>query len=680
MKISYSILKQYCDVPLEPEKLSELLTNHGIKVERLELLNNGDSLFESEITANRPDCLSFIGIAREVALLTKRPFHHSRPKSARSGLRSPKIPFIQINNPKLCPIYIGRIIRNIKVASSPDWLRLPLETIGFRSINNIVDITNFVMMETGQPLHAFDLDKLNGKQIIVRIAKMGEKIVAIDGKTYELSPETLVIADATKAVAIAGIMGSKDTEVTEDTKNILLESAYFQGANIRGSSRYLALSSDSSYRFERGVDPHGVEVGSQRASELILELASGELTDYQSLDFFNHKERRVVLRLEHIKRILGASISLPEIKRILKRLGFITKKSNNKMLELIIPSFRQDINLEIDVIEELARVRGYDRIPATAPGIELKTSEEDKLLEVMKTTRSLFVEAGYNEVLTNSFWDIPRFGAEFADKEVFSTPNSATNSCIGLLDTKGKIDRYLRTNLNKGLLDVFYLNENYLRGETQKVIKLFEISKIYLSAKHQNDKTITEKFHLGLLDTDGFYSVKGAISELFMLLGISDKISYSLETNNDKNTVAVFLQKKNIGYLGALGQAGICELDFESIVQEADLAKKYQVFPRLPTIRRDLAIVVSENTPWQEIEKTTREAMRLSAQETPLEKIEFFDLYRGKQVKEGHKSIAFSLTFRHPEKTLSNEGVDAVVKTVVSVLEKNLQASLRTPR
>ncbi|MDI6787987.1 MAG: phenylalanine--tRNA ligase subunit beta [Planctomycetota bacterium] len=705
MKISYSLLKQYYPIFIPPKRLAEILTNHGIHVENLEERGD-DALFEFEITANRQDCLSFIGIAREVALLTgakvKRNSQFAptggrlspaiRPdgrafKSRNSQLKGRSTPFIQIKDPKLCPIYIGRIIRDVKVGPSPEWLCSALESIGLRSINNVVDITNFVMMETGQPLHAFDLDKLDGHKIIVRNVCKGEKIMTIDGKTYELSAQTLVIADARRPVAIAGIMGGKDTEVTSATKNILLESALFEGTNIRRSSRHLKLSSDSSYRFERAVDPKGVENASRRATELILQFASGSLTDYQSLDYLKYKEKRISLRLERISRVLGITIPLPEIKRILRGLGF-GLLSGGKTLRVVVPSFRQDVSGEIDIIEELARVWGYERIPTEAPCIPLRVAQEDKQGEVMNIARKTLVESGYNEVLTNSFWD----------KSNIMEPQNL----IGLLDPESTTDRFLRNNLSRGLLETFNLNENYLHSEPQNIIKLFEISKTY----HKDNK---EYLTLGVLDNTGFYSLKGTIRDLFNALGLTECISYrfaTLTTSGDssqtlmkilqdkmsypsgiKNIMVININDIAAGYLGVVSeQIALSEIDFEAIIQYANLSKQYMPFIRLPAIKRDIAIVVPEKTRWDEIEKVCKEAVSSSttdfteSKDVPLESLEFFDLYRGKQVPEGHKSIAFSLTFRHPEKTLSGEAVDEVIKKVVSALEQNIHASLRTSK
>ena len=668
MKITYAILKEYCPVALEPKKLADLLTRHGLKVESLE--GQGDNtVFEFEITANRPDCLSFTGIAREVALITKaKCIPQSALRILQTKARSGS--FIEIKDSKLCPMYIGRIIRNVKVGQSPAWLKAHLESLGSRSINNIVDITNWVLLETGQPLHAFDLDKLSGQQIVVRSANKGEKMLAIDAKAYVLTPDMLVIADNKNPVALAGIMGGKDTEVTESTKNILLESAYFNPACIRRTSRQLALPTDSSYRFERIVNPKGVEVASQRATQLILELAGGAIDGYQSLDYLKYKDRKVMLRPERISRILGISIPAPEIKRILVGLGVKIVSSKPKALSLLIPSFRPDLNLEIDVIEELARIRGYDKIPVTPPCIGLKVAQSDKIYDVTRIARSHLVESGYNESMTNSFWD----------KGLVSP--AEINRLVGLSAPDGTTDRFLRNNLIKGLLEVFNLNENYLHSETQKNIRLFEISKTY----HRFGDSTKEGFSLGIIDNAGFYSLKGALTGLFSVLGLNGKVAFAAQASvvvpaGLENIVGINLDNNPIGYLGTMQQGettiGVLELDFEALISRADLTRQYKSFIRLPAVTRDIAVVVPESITWAQIESISRQVLIPSVQDIPLEKIEFFDIYRGKQVPAGHKSIAFSLTFRHPTRTLASQAVDSVVKTVVDALAKDLKATLR---
>ena len=661
---------------LEPKMLADLLTRHGVKVENLE--GQGDNtVFEFEITANRPDCLSFIGIARETALIAGAKIKPGQ-KSKIPAAKSKTAPFIQIKEPKLCPMYIGRIIRDVKVGPSPAWLRNHLESLGLRSINNVVDITNWVLLETGQPLHAFDLDKLSGQEIIVRSAAQGENLVAIDAKTYALTPEMLVIADSQKPVALAGIMGGKDTEVTESTRSILLESAYFNPVSIRRTSRQLALLTDSSYRFERIVDPKGVETASQRAIGLIMELTGGTLAGYQALDYLKYKDRKVTLRIERISCILGITIPTPEIKRILtglgikilsSKLGVYTERSECALI-LLIPSFRPDLNQEIDIIEELARIRGYDRIPVTPPCIGLKVAQSDRIYDVTRTARSHLVESGYNEAMTNSLWD----------KGVVS--ESEVVNLVGLSAPDGTTDRFLRNNLVKGLLEVFNLNENYLHSQAQKTIKLFEISKTY-----QRDNTSTkEGFSLGIVDSAGFYSLKGAMEGLFSVMDLKNNISYGTQTSivapaGVKNIVGINLDNNPIGYLGTSERAestiGILEVDFDALISLANLTRQYKSFIRLPAVTRDIAVVVSENTAWAEIETISRQALTPSSKDIPLEKIEFFDIYRGKQVPAGHKSIAFSLTFRHPTRTLASQAVDGVVKTVVDALAKDLKATLR---
>ena len=632
MKFTYSWLKEYCPCDLPVGELVELLTKHGVKVESHKPTPDGrDTLITLEITANRPDCLSLIGIARETALITGRKFHYKLPP----GLKIPRTgdKFITIDNPDLCPIYTGRIIKGVKVGPSPEWLKNRMESIGLRSVNNIVDITNFVLMETGQPLHAFDYNALEGKQIIVRLAKQGEKIQAIDGKEYQLAADTLVIADARKPVAIAGIMGGKQTEVTERTTDILLESAYFQPGCIRKSSRWLKLSSDSSYRFERGVVPDEITPASDRAIELILASAGGRPTAHQEINSLKLRPRKLALRQERLENVLGIGVEKTDLKRILKGLGFVFKKEWKGQFELEAPYFRQDINIEEDIIEEIARVIGYDNIPSEPPVIQMRTRPEDKLADVIQAARQILYGLGYNEVMTDSL-----------------KPAQEQANLIGLLDTENNVSKYLRHNLIDGLYQAYTLNENYQKGVP---LKLFEISKAYWTEKGLP----REQLRLGLLDSAGYASLKGALATLFDKLGLNRQIP----TADDKLPVT------------------ICELDFEEIIRQAKLVQRYQEFSRMPAISRDLAIVVDEAVLWTDIEKTVRSAIAPAQSELPLESLDFFDLYRGKQIPAGKKSIAFSLTFRHPSQTLSAQKADEVMNLVAQSLQTKLAAQVRKP-
>lgn len=676
MKFTYQWLQEYCPCDLAPEKLVHLLTMSGVKVEEYHSLGD-DTCFLAEITANRPDCLSVIGIARETAVLTRKKLRIPVVKPAPRPKKSGWVDLIKIETPELCPIYIGRVIKGVKVGPSPDWLKQRLEAIGLRSINNVVDITNYVMLESGQPLHAFDLDKLAEHRIVVRLARAGEKIMAIDEKEYKLSPEMLVIADAREPVAIAGVMGGKGSEVTESTRNILLESAFFQPTSIRKTSRRLVLLSDSSYRFERGVNPIGVEWGSHRAATLIKELTHGELTHHQEINRLRIKERKIILRVERACETIGVWIDKQEIKRILKGLGFVPVREWKGQIEFKVPVFRNDINLEIDLVEEIARIYGYDHIPTVPPLVNLKVQKKNKIDQVNEAVRYTLTGLGYFEAMTSSFAE-ERYHYDF--------PFWSKEKVIGLLDPEGKEDRFLRNNLASALLLVNKTNEGYASAQSEREarIRLFEIAKVYYRV---GDK-IKERFSLGLLDNHGFYALKGVLTRLWGRLNLLDRVRFVPEIMPffaAGHATRIMLGDKEIGYLGELiptqgvgekydirKKIAIAEIDFESLVETADLKRQFQDFSRLPGIRRDLAIIVDEKTIWSEIESIIRK----NGGEY-LKAIEFFDQYRGKQVPAGKKSLAFSLLFQTRERTLTHPEIDAMVQKAVESLKTSFQAELR---
>lgn len=668
MKITYEWVKEYCDCKVAPEELAELLTKHGVKVESYQSVNN-DTVYELEITANRPDCLSVIGVAREVALASGTKLRvpvleeDAKYQSAK-GL-------IQIDEPELCPLYIGRIIRGIKVGFSPDWLKKRLESIGLRPVNNIVDITNYVLYETGQPLHTFDLDKLAEKRVIVRRAKPGEKIKAIDDKDYTLSPEILVIADANSPMAIAGIMGGKSSEISYTTKDILLESAVFNPANIRKTSRQLRLASDSSYRFERGINPEGVEWASLRAALLIKELAGGKVTARQEINFIKLKPQKVGLRLSRCEDILSLSIDKAEIKRILKGLGFISKKEYKGMIELVIPPFRPDIKKEIDVIEEIIRVIGYDYVPTIAPSFTPSVSTRHKTDVVGEKVKQIIIASGYNEVLTPSFLD---------EKYLDDFPLWSQEKALGLLNTEGVEDRFLRKSMLPNLLIIKKTNQGY--SDAGDMLNLFEIAKSYYRGNQQPK----EKNCLSLLDTKSFYSLKGTLAKIFDELKLSNSIQFvkqDITCFTPTRSLQIKLDGNIVGWLGELSDALVdkyelrqkpvlAELDFELLSEKADLTKVAVDFSRFPAIKRDLALIFDHATEWAEVESVVR-------QNAPdyLEEVQFFDLYKGKNIPEGKKSLAFSLIFRSHNRTLTNQEVDETVQKVINRLGERFSATLR---
>ncbi|MCK5082327.1 MAG: phenylalanine--tRNA ligase subunit beta, partial [Candidatus Omnitrophica bacterium] len=398
MKISLNWLKDYVTLGLSPEKLAFKLTMAGLEVEKISSIG-GDTIFELEITPNRPDCLNMLGMARETAAILKKP--RRIPKVKKRVWPKQKCA-IEIDDKQACRRYIGTLIEGVSIKRAQEKVVKYLTALGMRSINNVVDITNFCLMETGQPLHAFDYDKLIGGKIFVRRAFKGEKIVTIDDVERELDPSILVIADQKRAVAIAGIMGGKDTEVTERTKNILLESAYFDPILIRRASRKLGLSSDSSYRFERGVDYRTVEDGAARAIDLILQSAGGKITKRSDVVAARKKttQTQIAISKDTINARIGASYTDAQYKDILKRLDFSVASSKTGELKITPPSFREDVKADEDIVEEVSRIIGYDNLPLSFPQIKVSSIPPDPKRLARQKTRGLFLAQGFNEVIT----------------------------------------------------------------------------------------------------------------------------------------------------------------------------------------------------------------------------------------------------------------------------------------
>ncbi|MCK4909166.1 MAG: phenylalanine--tRNA ligase subunit beta, partial [Planctomycetes bacterium] len=573
---------------------------------------------------------------------------------------------LKIEETKGCPYYIARVIKNVKVGPSPKWLKERIEAIGLRPVNNIVDISNYVLYEYGEPMHAFDLDKLTEQRVIVRRARQGEKMPAINDKTYQLEPDMLVIADSKKPVAIAGVMGGKLTEVSEQTTNLLLETAYFNPAMVRKTSRQLALISDSSYRFERGVTPSTIDPASRRAVELILKLAGGELTEEQIINRLKQKPKQIIVRFDRANKVLGITVKKPEVKRILKGLGFKIKNESASQLKVEIPDFRSDVDREIDLIEEIALVHGYENIPASPPPVVPQIKEKNVFESTNELLRRLLTGLGYNESMTTSFLE-PQYQPDFTFW--------SEEKLLGLVNPGGAEDKFMRNSLAPSLLAVNKINENYDHTAT---LKLFEIAKAYYG-------TDQEKLVLGVLDNQGFYSLKGTLSTLWQQLNIS-KISYQevkLAGLEPTRSIKIMSGLKTLGYFGELNTGAqekyetqkpvaVAELDFEEIVKLTCTDISYQEFTRLPGIERDLALVVDEKVRWNQIESVIKQK---SGQF--MESVNFFDLYRGKQIPKGKKSLAFSVSFRSPDRTLKSEEIDTVMNNIISTLEQQFQASLR---
>lgn len=671
MKITYSWLKDYCAVELSAEALAERLTNIGLEVESLEPLGQ-DWLLDVKVTANRSDLLSVIGIAREVSAATGAAFRLPSAIVNESSLNAHELTRVHVEEPSLCPRYTARIIMGVKVGPSPEWLARRIESMGLRPINNVVDVTNFVLLECGQPLHAFDFDLLRGRQIIVRCARAGERITAIDQSKHELKPDMLVIADESRPVAIAGVMGGLETEVTPATRNVLLESAYFNPVSIRRTSRRLGLMSESSYRFERGVDPVCVEWASRRAARLIQEVAGGEIAsgvvDICALDL---TPKIVTLRFARLNALLGMEVPPDVAVQILTRLGFEVRERTSTIVTVAVPSFRQaDVYREADLIEEVGRLYGYDNLPHRTQ-MRIEVAPRSKTEVVQNLARDLMIAAGYTEVVSISFNTAK--ASALVSPWTDAAAMRVQNPIIKGLDL-------MRRSLIPGMLEIKQVNQRH--GVER--IAIFEIANVFLPLLGQ--EIPEHRLCLSILEDEGFDRLKGAVELLLMRLGVADKcefVSGGLDIFQEEERCRLLLDGKPLGYLGKLSAQVtaaydlrtapcLAELDFSLLIHEANLEKRFHKLPAFPPIIRHLAIVVDEAVTWRAVQQCVRQVGT-----ELLTSIQFFDIYRGKQIPPGRKSLAFSLTFQSPTRTLTSKEVDEIQANIVAELARSLGAELR---
>ena len=679
MKVPYTWLKEIIRFRLSPEALAEKLTMAGLEVEAIDKDAFGDAVLDIAVTSNRPDCLGIIGIAREVNTILSGRGQIKLPctKLKESKERAADNVTVLIQDNAFCHRYTARIIKNVKVKQSPLWLKKRLKAMGMRPINNIVDVTNYVLMEYGHPLHAFDFNRIKGQKIIVRRAKDEEEIVTLDGVKRKLDKGVLVIADSEKPQAIAGVIGGMDSEVTKETTDILLESAWFDGGAIRRTSKKLGISTDSSYRFERGADKEAVLAASRQATSLIQELSKGEVLK-GGVDVYPYplKPVKIFLRLRRISEVLGVEIEKTRIRSILNALGLKIEKSDKELWQVRIPSFRRDISLEIDLIEEIVRHFGYNRIPATLPSITITPPQREFSSQVYESVREMMVSAGFEEVINFSFYSLK-------EKE----PGS-----IQIKNPLSEEQGVMRISLVRGLLQTARVNLN--RGE--KSIKIFECGKTFFL----NDKDVPqEKYCLGALCLENavlrhwkgktkkidFYDIKGVIELLFNRLGIEDvefrqsHVSCLSKTSSS----LIYIGEKKIGWLGEVDKdicsaydidekAFLFEIYLSDIIPCARKTIHFKELPKFPTSFRDISIIVPDEITSMEITGCMKKAGNIN-----LEKIEIIDLYRGEQIPQGHVSLTYRLIFRSSQRTLLEEEVNSLFSRIISDIKTAFPVEFR---
>ncbi|MDP7249245.1 MAG: phenylalanine--tRNA ligase subunit beta [Planctomycetota bacterium] len=670
MKISYKWVQDYCDFQGSPQDLEELLPNLGMEVE--ETIEIGEDVcFDLEITSNRNDLNGVIGVAREISCASGGEL--KIPEIGLKGSDEQAADFTSIDNqaPDLCPRYTARIITGVAIGPSPDWMISRLETVGLRSINNVVDITNFVLLEACQPLHAFDYETLDENRIVIRRGQDGESITSIDGTECKLTKEMLAIADASRAVAIAGVMGGLDTEVTESTKTILLESADFNGVSIRRTARGLGLTTDSSFRFERGVDPVGVEWASRRAAALIEELAGGTTVDGILDDWPGQKDpAKVSIRVPEVHRLLGDEIPGEKIKTILTSLSLDLTEGDADALTFEIPSFRKDLEREIDLIEEVSRVHGFNNIP-TASNLPVTSAEYPTGERVADVVHQVMTGSGFDEIITVSFQSDEM--AEGVSPWSNGTPLVNQNPVR-------KQEAVLRRSLIPSLMQVRQGNEGRSFNETF----MYEIASVYLSGEKAEDNE--EKRVLTFIHGLDFAETKGVIEQLTERLRIGDDtvISPAESSFLEKGTGAVWKAGQRVlGYLGTASRSlsdkfdlreapSIAEIDLDALEEMASFGVSVTPLPRYPASDRDVAVIIPEEVTWEQVTQLV-ETLELP----DLQSIEFFDLYRGKGIEKGKKSLAFRVVFQSAERTLTNEEVNEHRDAIIVRLGEQFGAVLR---
>lgn len=687
MKVQVDWLKEYTEIDVPTDELGHVLTMAGLEIESHKTVELPDGekseVLELNVTPNRGYCLSHIGVAREVSALLNKSLKLPDPlKTLESEWGTVAVEDrVSVENlePELCPRYCALVIENVKVGPSPKWLKDRLTAIGLRPINNIVDITNFVMMEYGQPLHAFDRDLLAGNKIIIRRAKKGEPFASLDGTELKLEPDALVIADGEKPVALAGIMGGINSQVSETTSHIVLESACFNPATVRQGSKKYGLRSDSSYRFERSVDLNGVVSAQARAALMMKELAGGGIC-LGRVDIYPEtgKSINIPLRVGRVNQLLGASFNSEQVRDLLSRLGMeVLSQSEN--MEVKIPSFRPDLLREVDLIEEIARIDGFDKVDTVYPVAGVRPVRISPRQNIAKKVREVFCCAGFAETVHYSFIErayAEEFKTAFASEQVIALKNPLSSD----YDT-------MRTSLLPGLLKTAGLN----LSKGQKPLKLFEVGSVYSSDSTglRTEKAVLSAIVLGPYEPTpwkprggeyDFYDLKGTLETLITHLHLKLEIfPDSKPFLLPGKSVRVQIDDRELGYMGQMApeqnlvaELNVYALELDLGALEKSSSLRFQPIPKFPETYRDISILVDRSV-------TSQKAADLILKTgCPLiQKVDLYDHFEGKKIQADKKSLTFTLSFQSAERTLSDNEVNPLFEKIVQTLKSELGASLR---
>lgn len=649
----------------------------------LEKLNRDDQILELGLTANRGDCLSMLGVAYEVAAILNREVKLPNPTVNTIAEKAEDYVKITVEAKDDNPLYIAKVIKNVKIAPSPLWMQGRLMSAGIRPHNNVVDITNYILLEYGQPLHAFDYDRLGSKEILVRRAKNGEKIITLDDAERTLTDEHLVITNGAEPVALAGVMGGANSEVQADTTTVLLESAYFKGTTVRKASKDHGLRSEASSRFEKGVDPNRVRAAAERAAELLALYADGDVLEGEAVaDSLQVEPVNITITLEKINRVLGTAISVEEVEQIFTRLQFAVSV-DNETISVKVPTRRGDITIEEDLIEEVARLYGYDHLPSTLPIGSSTPGYLTTYQQKRRVVRGFLEGAGLYQAVTYSLTSAikaTQYALETRQPIQLAMPMSEDRS-------------QLRLSLLPQLLEVVKYNV----ARQNESVAVYELGTVFLA--NGADELPEEREHLAGAITGvwqqqqwqgekkevDFFVLKGILEGLFAKLGLSQKVEYrqaSLDGMHPGRTAELYIADKKIGFIGQVHPTVQKELDLketyafelllEAIFAEDVAPLQYEAIPRFPSITRDIALVVDKDKVAGELESIIVEAGG-----NLLKDVHVFDLYEGEHMEPGKKSLAFSLKYFNPEKTLTDEEVTKVHNKVLEAVKEKAGAVLR---
>ena len=676
MKFTYNWLKDFLDLKLKADRLAQRLTMVGLEVTSLEQRNH-DWVYEIEVTPNRPDLLSVAGIAREVAAITNSKLKIKKskpplPKEKRGlGLS------INIEDKGDCPLYSAKVIKGLKVKDSPDWLKQRLELVGLRSVNNIVDATNYIQLSLGQPLHAFDLARIGGNRLIVRRARKGERIRTIDEQEVALDNDILIIADEKKPIALAGIMGGKETQVNHDTVEVLLESAKFNPLLIRQGRRKLGLASESSYRFERNIDSNNVVSASDCALNMIIELSQGEFIEERVKGAPARRGEKLTLTFSNLNKILGVSLKPVEVKNILRALGFKIKYLSAQGLSLEVPAYRQDIGQEADLIEEVARVWGYDRLPQTLPAVIPKIERQTRR-DLLNNVRRWLVSQGACEIITYSL----------ISRDNLQRLGLIPDEALQIVNPLSQELQVLRPDFIASHLIATSRNVN-----NQESVILFEIANIFSAAG--------ERLCLGIIlcgqrqvQTDSgrakltlnLFNLKGIIEVLFDKLGIQglDWQPANRPYFDPGQAANLFIGRQEIGLLGKIkGEISerfdiknksvfAAQLYLDNIFPQVRWDRKFKALALYPSVRRDISLLVDEDIQTLDLLNFLRQAPFALLRE-----VKIVDHYRGRQIPRGHKSLTISCDYQSSQRTLTDQEVNDIHAKLCSLLSEKFPIEIR---